>query len=263
MSKRILIRGGGEMGSGVAWRLRRCGFDVIIAETEQPTAVRRRVSFCEAVYDGTQTVEGITARLAELNDIDSICKRGEIPLLICPSPDALGSLNPDILIDAILAKRNTGVKRGMAPRVVGLGPGFTAGDDVDCVIETNHGPNLGRCIWQGTAEANTGVPCAQNGETFNRVLRAPADGTLEVLKDIGDLVEEGTSVARVNDIDIHAQVKGVIRGMLRPGLSVTKGMKLGDIDLRSDPEICHRIANKALAIAGGVLEAVLTPAPQI
>jgi xanthine dehydrogenase accessory factor len=118
---------------------------------------------------------------------------------------------------------------------------------------------LGRCIWQGTAEANTGVPCAQNGESFNRVLRAPADGTLEVLKDIGALVDIGMPLARVNSIDIHAQVKGVIRGMLRPGLTVTEGMKLGDIDLRSDPEICRRIADKALAIAGGVLEAVLTP----
>lgn len=258
MPKRILIRGGGEMGSGVAWRLRRCGFDVLITEIERPMAVRRWVAFSEAVYEGTHVIENTTARRADPADADSICRNGEIPVIVCPSPDELRQFHPDVIVDAILAKRNTGTMRGMAPRVIGLGPGFTAGFDVDCVIETNRGPSLGRCIWHGAAEPNTGIPGLLAGQSARRVLRAPADGTIEILLQIGDKVRERAPVARVGGIAIQSQLDGIVRGLLRDGTPVTKGVKIGDIDPRNDPQLCARISEKALAIAGGVLEGLLS-----
>ena len=245
------------MGSGVAWRLRRSGFDVVIAEIAQPMAVRRWVAFSEAIYEGMQTVEGITARRAEISEADAICCAGEIPVLECPSPGAFADLKPDVIVDAILAKKNTGTMRGMASRVIGLGPGFTAGDDVDCVIETNRGPNLGRCIWQGSAEPNTGIPGVLAGESKRRVLRSPAAGQLVVAKDIGELIKAHTVVARIAGIDIQSQLDGVVRGMLRDGTKVSSGTKIGDIDPRGDQDICRRISDKALAIAGGVMEGML------
>jgi xanthine dehydrogenase accessory factor len=250
------------MGSGVAWRLRRCGFDVIIAESSQPMAVRRWVAFSEAIYEGAHTIESIASWRVEalqLDLINDLCRKGEIPVLVCPGPEDIPALNPDVVIDAILAKRNTGTARGMARLVIGLGPGFTAGADVDCVIETNRGANLGRCIWDGAAEANTGIPGAQAGETVKRVLRAPVTGALEPLCSIGDLVKTGDPAARVAGVKVHSQLDGIVRGMLRQGTSVDQGVKIGDIDPRGDRKICRHISDKALAIAGGVLEAVLTP----
>ncbi len=259
-TRRIVIRGGGEMGSGVAWRLRRCGFNVIIAETDQPAAVRRWVAFSEAIYEGSQTVEGITARRVSMSQsglIQELCQTGEIPVLICPSPDDVQALNPHVVVDAILAKRNTGTQRGKARLVIGLGPGFTAGADIDCVIETNRGPNLGRCVWHGAAEANTGVPGVLAGETVKRVLRAPVAGPVDPVCAIGDIVRAGDLVARVRGVEIRSQLNGIVRGMLRQGTTVDAGVKIGDIDPRADRELCRRISDKALAIAGGVLEAVL------
>ena len=250
------------MGSGVAWRLRRCGFEVIIAETSQPTAVRRWVAFSEAIYEGSHTIEGITARRVDMSQsglIDELCQRGEIPVLICPNPDDVRGLNPDVIVDAILAKRNTGTERGKARLVIGLGPGFTARGDVDCVIETNRGPDLGRCIWDGGAEANTGVPGLLAGETVKRVLRAPVTGPVEPVCAIGDIVKAADLVAHVRGVEIRSQLNGIVRGMLRQGTTVDAGVKIGDIDPRADRDLCSRISDKALAIAGGVLEAVLTP----
>lgn len=258
MNRRVLIRGGGEMGSGVAWRLRRCGFDVIITEVPHPMAVRRWVAFSEAVYNGSQTIEGIAARRASPREAEAVCASGEIPVIICPLPSDLGQFHPDVIVDAILAKRNTGLVRGIAPREIALGPGFTAGDDVDCVIETNRGPNLGRCIWKGSAEPNTGIPGVLAGESARRVLRAPVDGKMELLHQIGDLVKAHSPIARVGGVIIECQIDGIVRGLLRDGTPVTAGVKAGDIDPRGDPELCARISEKALAIAGGVLEGILT-----
>jgi xanthine dehydrogenase accessory factor len=257
MKQRVLIRGGGEMGSGVAWRLRRCGFDVVVAEIDHPMAVRRWVSFSEAVYEGVHEVEGITARRTEPPDVSSALNAGEIPVVVCPIPDDLKQFDADVIVDAILAKRNTGTMRGMARRVIGLGPGFVAGEDVDCVIETNRGPNLGRCILEGRAEANTGVPGILAGESARRVLRTPADGVFEPLKAIGDLVKAHTPVARVAGTEIQSQLDGIVRGLLRAGTPVTAGLKVGDVDPRSDAVLCARVSEKALAIAGGVLEGIL------
>jgi xanthine dehydrogenase accessory factor len=252
------------MGSGVAWRLRRCGFDVLITEIARPLAVRRWVAFSEAVYEGEHEIEGITARRAEPAGVDSVCRSGEIPVIVCPSLDDLAQFHPDVIVDAILAKRNTGTVRGLARRVIGLGPGFSAGDDVDCVIETNRGPNLGRCIWKGAAEPNTGVPGLLAGESARRVLRAPADGLVEPLQEIGDLVKVGTPVARVAGIEVQSSLDGILRGVLREGTVITSGTKIGDVDPRGDRELCGRISEKALAIAGGVLEGILAqPAREI
>ncbi|MBI3872282.1 MAG: EF2563 family selenium-dependent molybdenum hydroxylase system protein [candidate division Zixibacteria bacterium] len=254
---RILIRGGGEMGSGVAWRLSRCGFAVVIAETERPTAIRRWVSFSEAIYDGEKTVEGITAVHCE-GSVDRALADGAIPVVICPDVEDLGQFAPDVIVDAILAKRNTGVRKGLAARVIGLGPGFVAGIDVDCVIETNRGPDLGRVLWKGPTQANTGIPGLLGGETVKRVLRAPASGTVESARRIGDRVGIGDVIARVADLSIHSELNGIVRGLIRDGTQVIAGMKIGDIDPRGDVEVCRRISDKALAIAGGVVEAILS-----
>lgn len=256
---RIVIRGGGEMGSGVAWRLARCGFPVVITETAKPTAIRRWVCFSEAAYEREYTVEGVTAVRVEAPDqIGAVLSAGRIPLLILPDPGELSRLDPDIIVDAILAKRNTGIRRGMARRVIGLGPGFEAGDDVDCVIETNRGPHLGRCLWSGCAEADTGVPGVIAGASADRVLRAPRDGSVAAVRNIGHRVREGEIVARLGDAEVPAALNGIVRGLIRPGSQVTAGMKIGDIDPRGEIELCRRISDKALAIAGGVLEAILT-----
>ncbi|MBI5867075.1 MAG: EF2563 family selenium-dependent molybdenum hydroxylase system protein [candidate division Zixibacteria bacterium] len=260
-SCRIVIRGGGEMGSGVAWRLRRCGFDVVITEVEHPLAVRRWVSFSEAIYEGSITVEGTTAHRVELPEstrIDELCRKGDIPILICPDPSEISALRSDVVVDAILAKRNTGTVQGMAKLVIGLGPGFVAGEDVDCVIETNRGSNLGRCIWSGSAEANTGLPGEVGGETVKRVLRAPVAGIVHQARDIGDILRAGEVVAYVDGSEVRSQLDGIVRGMLRDQTPVDQGVKIGDIDPRADIELCRRISDKALAIGGGVLEAVMT-----
>lgn len=256
---RIVIRGGGEMGSGVAWRLARCGFSVVITEIAQPTAIRRWVCFSEAAYEREYTLEGVTAARVEAPDrIGTVLSTGRIPLLILPDPSELSRLDPDIIVDAILAKRNTGIRRGMARRVIGLGPGFEAGGDVDCVIETNRGPQLGRCLWSGRAEADTGVPGVIAGESAGRVLRAPQDGTVAAVRNIGDRVREGEIVAQVGESEVPAKLGGVVRGLIRPGIQVMAGTKIGDIDPRGEVELCRRVSDKALAIAGGVLEAILT-----
>jgi xanthine dehydrogenase accessory factor len=259
---RALIRGGGEMGSGVAWRLHRCGFDVLITEIERPTAIRRWVCFAEAVYDGHQKIEGITAvRVRTMSECQAAWERNEIAVMVSPDPSRLREFKADVLIDAVLAKRNTGVEIGMARRVIGLGPGFVAGDDVDCVIETNRGPNLGRVIWQGQAERNTGVPGELAGETIKRVLRAPGTGVMETILSIGDEVNVGDLVARIGDVEVCAKLDGIVRGLMRSGLPVTPGVKIGDIDPRNNLSLCGRISDKALAIGGGVLEAIFSKPP--
>lgn len=254
----VVIRGGGDLGSGVAARLWRAGLNPVIFERPEPIAVRRSVSFGEAVWDGTVTVEGIEARLVENpRDALSMVERGQIPVLVDPGARSLPALNSIALVDAIMAKQNSGTVRDMAPTVVGLGPGFTAGEDVDAVVETNRGPNLGRVIWQGAAEANTGEPGPVRGFTHERIVRAPTSGTICVVAAIGDEVDAGAVVARIGDMDVTARITGIVRGMVRDGLIVDEGMKIGDIDPRRDSDLYRRISDKALAVGGGALEAIL------
>jgi len=256
----IVIKGAGEMASGVAWRLKQCRFKKIcMTEVFQPQAVRREVSFCEAIFDGTKAVQGVSAKFIEsFKAIQEAWDDDQIALTIDPEAKIIDYLKPDVVVDAILAKKNLGTKITDAPLVMGLGPGFFAGKDVHLVVETNRGHNLGRVIHEGETAKNTGVPGVIAGYGAERVFRAPREGRFRTIKDIGDSVKSGDIVSEVDGSPITAQVDGVIRGMLRDGTSVWKGMKAGDIDPRGDKEFCFSVSEKSLAIAGGVLEGMLS-----
>jgi xanthine dehydrogenase accessory factor len=262
MSFIILLRGGGDMASGVALRLHRAGLRVAIAELPQPLAVRRLVSFAEAVYEGEVVVEGITARrITDPSDtlrILRIFAQKQIPVLVDPDFQALQSLRPTVVIDARMIKHAP--ERGIyqASLVIGLGPGFEAGLNCHAVIETNRGHCLGRVIWQGIAEMDTGVPESVAEHGSERVLRAPADGILEARAAIGQLVQPGQVVAEVAGQPVPANFAGVLRGLVHSGLPVRQGMKVGDVDPRGDPSACSLVSDKALAVGGGVLEAILS-----
>ncbi|MFN8481936.1 MAG: selenium-dependent molybdenum cofactor biosynthesis protein YqeB [Anaerolineae bacterium] len=257
-----LIRGAGDLATGVAVRLYRAGFLVVMTELERPLAVRRTVAFAQAVYDNAATVEGVTARCVPLREAGAVLASREIPVVVDPDGTSLTLLHPDVLVDARLAKRNLSTRPDDATLVIGLGPGFTAGVDCHAVIETNRGHNLGRVLWNGAAEPNTGVPGRIGGVDAARVLRAPADGEVIPLRRIGDVVAAGDVVARVGGVDVVAGVGGILRGMVHGGLRVSAGTKLGDVDPRAEPAHVHTISDKSRAIAGGVLEAILS-APQL
>jgi xanthine dehydrogenase accessory factor len=254
----VMIRGGGEMASGVAHRLFRAHLKVFMTEIPQPLCVRRTVSFCEALFEKAQEVEGVTARFVPSpKECSAVWEEGMIPLLIDPQGVSRHALKPSVIVDAILAKKNIGTHQGDAPLVIGLGPGFWAGRDVDVVIETNRGHDLGRVIYDGAAEPDTGVPGAIAGVGTQRVLRAPRDGAFRPAKRIGEMVAEGAIVAWVEDDPVTTTISGVLRGLLREGTTVHKGLKSGDVDPRGKRENCFTISDKARAIGGGVLEAIL------
>lgn len=256
---RVLVRGAGEMATGIAHRLFRSHLRVALTEIPEPLAVRRAVSFCEAVWDGACEVEGVRARRVDsAAELDPVLDAGAVPVLVDPGLACLGAWQPHVLLDATLAKRNLGTHRDLAELVVGFGPGFTAGDDVDLVIETNRGHDLGRLIFAGQAEPNTGVPGDTAGYSVERVLRAPADGVFEALAELGDPVTAGQVVARVAGLEVRAQIPGVLRGLLRPGVRVTRGLKAGDVDPRGDRGHCFTISEKARALGGAALEAILS-----
>jgi xanthine dehydrogenase accessory factor len=257
-SFKVLIRGGGDLASGVAWRLHVSGFRVIITEIARPMAVRRTVSFCEAVYDGRTEVEGVAAlRIHHADDAPAVWEKGWIPVLVDPDAALREAIGPKILVDAILAKKNLGTTMGHAPLVIALGPGFVAGKDAHYVVETNRGHRLGRLLASGEAQPNTGVPGPVQGITTDRVLRAPGEGTFQNMKNIGDLVRKGNVVGSVQGLPVETRIDGILRGMIRPGVPVSQGLKIGDVDPRLDQSACYTISEKALAIAGGVLEGIL------
>lgn len=254
----VLIKGAGDLATGTAVRLHRAGFPVVMTDIAQPTAVRRTVAFSQCMYDGVTEVEGITARRAASKDeVQTILAAGEIPVLADPEARILKELRFDAVVDAILAKRNLGTSLTDAPIVLALGPGFTAGVDCHGVIETKRGHDLGRLILEGAAIPNTGVPGDVGGYTRERIIRAPADGPFEPVAQIGQRVELGDVVARVNGVPVTAQLTGVVRGMLSAGIPVTEGMKAGDIDPRCEVRHCFTVSDKARAIGGGVLEGLL------
>lgn len=254
----VCIKGGGDIASGVAWRLHQCGFHVLITELARPMAVRRRVAFCEAVYDGRAEVEGVEARrIDHVENCRGVWDEGKIPLIVDPACQAAGVIRPAALVDATIAKRNTGTSMQDAPLVIGLGPGFEAGKDVHCVVETHRGHYLGRLLTQGSALPNTGVPGPIQGISSDRVLRAPIDGVWENTVDIGARVSKGDYIGSVAGEPVAALIDGVLRGMIRPGTPVKQGLKIGDIDPRGITAYCDTISEKAMAIAGGVLEGIL------
>lgn len=254
----VLVRGGGEIATGIAHRLHRCHINAIITEIEKPTAVRRTVSFAEAVYERTQIVEGVKAvRVNSANEVRSTWERHDIPLVVDPDAEIRKLLDPLVLVNAIMAKRNCNTAMTDAPLVIGVGPGFSAGVDVHAVIESNRGYNLGRVIWDGVAEKDTGEPATVNGFSHDRVLRAPRLGRFRAVRAIGDLVRLNEIVADVDGEPVVARIPGQIRGLLRSGVHVQQGAKAGDIDPRGERGYCYSISDKARAIAGGVVEAIL------
>ena len=254
----VLIKGAGDLATGTAIRLHRAGFSLVMTDIEKPTAVRRTVAFCQCIYDGAATVEGITARrAADAEEARKILSRGEIPVLVDPEARILGQMEFGAVVDAILAKKNIGTTIHDAPIVLALGPGFTAGVDCHGVVETMRGHDLGRLLTEGSAIPNTGVPGDIGGFSRERIIRAGADGPFEPLAEIGQTVKKGDVVARVNGVETVAEMDGVVRGMLPAGLEVFKGMKSGDIDPRCEVRHCFTISDKARAIGGGVLEGLL------
>jgi xanthine dehydrogenase accessory factor len=256
---RILIRGAGEMATGTACRLFRSGFRrLFMTEIKQPRAVRRLVSFSEAVYEGTWTVEGVTAvRIENPADAEGVWQCGRIPVMVDPTNFVRLEIEPHVLVDAILAKENFGTTMHHAPLVLAFGPGFVAGRDAHCVVETNRGHDLGRLIFEGEAAANTGVPGDIAGESHRRVIRAPADGVFTAEVPIATEVTEGRIVGRVNGVPVTVELSGTLRGLIRSGIAVPQGLKLGDVDPRNVTCYCHTISEKARGIGGSVLEAIL------
>jgi len=261
----VLLRGGGDLASGVALRLLRAGIRVVITELAQPLAVRRSVSFSEAVTQGQVRIEGVAGRLARSSgDVIESLRAGAIPVYVDPSSQLRFDPGLDVvaLVDARMTKHPPELGMGAAPLVIGLGPGFIAGKNCHAAIETNRGHYLGRVIWEGAPQPNTGIPGKVGDRQNERVLRAPADGTLTTRAAIGDLVLKGALLAQVGDGAITAPFDGCLRGLLPDGIQVHAGMKVGDLDPRNDPQYTRTVSEKSLAIGGGVLEALLAR-PQV
>lgn len=255
---KVLIRGAGDLASGIACRLHQCGFSIVMTDLAVPTAVRRTVAFSRAVYEQTAEIEASTAVLCRtIGEVESALRQDQIAVMVDPEAEIQKIWKPDVVVDAILAKRNLGTSMQDAPVVIGVGPGFTAGEDCHCVIETKRGHYLGRCIYRGSAIPNSGVPGNIGGYTTERLLRAPCAGVFEPAVSIGDLVQNGDVCGTVNGVPMRSQIPGVVRGLLQRGVMVTEGMKSGDVDPRCEPEHCHTVSDKARAIGGGVLEAIL------
>lgn len=260
----VAVKGAGDLATGVIHRLSRAGFRVIATELPEPTVVRRTVAFAEAVTSGSMTVEGITAQLVTSSEaIPALFAKGFVPILVNPDGKQLKELHPTVLVEATVSKYNSGITLDDAPITIALGPGFEAGKDVQAVIETNRGHNLGRVYLSGFAEPNTGTPGNIGGYTIERLLRASATGRLFGLLHIGDIVQAGEAVAIIKADDtgeaipIYTAIAGIVRGLVSDGLHVSQGMKVGDIDPRAAREHCFTISDKSRAIAGGVLEAML------
>jgi len=262
VSLQIYIRGGGDLASGVAARLFRAGWQIVITEIAQPLAVRRSVAFAEAVYSGRTVIEGIPGvKIQSIDQAVKVMESGAVAVLVDPRATTLGKLCPDVMIDARMLKQPPDLGISAAPLVIGLGPGFDAGRTCHAVIETKRGHSLGRVIWDGGAEADSGVPESVGVYQSERVLRSPADGVIGECRAIGSLVQKGEVVATVSGVPVMASFTGVVRGIVHEGVFVDKGLKIGDIDPRCDPALCYMISDKALAVGGGVLEVILSTVP--
>jgi xanthine dehydrogenase accessory factor len=257
IDNRVVIRGAGEMASGVIKRLFLIGFEVIALEQEQPDCIRRTVCFAEAVYEGEATIESVTARLIRSpDDVSNVVAEGCVPLLIDTEGALLPVLSPLVVVDARMLKQNTSAVPDLAPIVIGLGPGFIAGTNCHAAIETNRGFDLGRVFYDGAPQAYTGVPSPIEGVSKDRLLCSPADGKLKTTRRIGDEVEAGEIAGEVSGRPVKCLIGGVLRGLARDGLTVKQGQKIGDIDPRRIRGYCFKISDKANAIAGGVVEAI-------
>ena len=253
-----VLRGGGDLATGVAWRFTRLGWPVVVLELPEPLTVRRTVALSTAVIDGVISVRGMRGVLVESpQEALAATRRGDVAVLVAPELGTLDPVRPDVVVDARMAKRNIDTSIDDAETVVALGPGFTAGADCDAVVETMRGPNLGRAIWSGRAQPDTGTPAELGGRSADRVVRAPAAGRVEWRVAVGDVVTDGQQLGEVGGVTVRAPFDGVVRGAIRPGAAVPAGLKIGDVDPRGDPAACWQISDKALAVGKGVLDAVL------
>lgn len=254
----IVIKGAGDLASGIALRLYHCGYKIVLTDLPNPLAIRRTVAFCEAIKGGHMTVEDVTAKRANNKDeVYSLLEEGFIPVLPDPEANIIKEIHPDVVIDAILAKRNLGTSIDDANIVIAVGPGFTAGKDCHAVIESMRGHTLGRAIYDGPALPNTNIPGLIGGFAGERVLRAPCDGIFKSVHKIGDLVKTGDVIGYVEDKPMVSTIDGVLRGLISDGTPVKEGLKSGDVDPRGKIEYCYQVSDKALAISGGVLEVIL------
>ncbi len=257
----IIIRGAGDLATGTAVRLHNAGFPIIMLEVAKPTVIRRTVAFAQAMLSGSTVVDGISAERCTFQNALDKALSGTVAVVEDPKGDLIAKLRPEIVIDAILAKRNLGTTRDMAPFTVALGPGFEAGKDVDAVVETKRGHSLGRVIYQGFAIPNTGIPGIIGGYGKERVMHSPSAGVFRSVCEIGDLVEKGQIVAYVDSKDgavpVRTEIAGKIRGMLSSGLEIPEGFKVADVDPRGESADHTTCSDKALAIGGGVLETVM------
>ena len=258
----ILIRGAGELASGIVYRLNHAGLKVILTELEKPLAIRRTVAFSEAVYEGQWTIEGISAKLVkdptDTLKVLQVMAKGIIPVLIDPQGEAITSLHPTVLVDARMLKQTVELIPTRINLIIGLGPGYVTGKNCHAAIETQRGHTLGRIYWEGAPLADTKVPDSVGEYREQRVLRAPVNGIFHPQVNIADHVETGQLIALVEDQPLVAAFPGVVRGLLRDGFYVTQNLKIGDIDPRDNPQYCSLISDKALAIGGAVLEAILS-----
>ncbi len=254
----MVVRGAGDLATGILYILKNFGYSVVATELAAPSAIRRTVSLCEAVYEGEFTVENITGELCRGKDVPRVLARGHIPVLVDPEAKIIQALKPDVVVDAIIAKKNLGTGLDMAKTVVGVGPGFTAGEDVHAVVETKRGHNLGRVILEGPAQRDSGVPGTVGGFARERVIYAPASGKIKNIAGIGSHVEAGQTIAKINDADVVANIGGTLRGLIRDGYPVTAGFKTADVDPRDVPEHCYTISDKARLIGFGTLLAIHT-----
>ncbi len=255
----VLVVGGGELGSAVSHRLRRSGFGVIVVEIANPSCIRRLVCYAEACYRGSIVIEGIEGvKVDTLKDAMEVVDEGKIPVLIGDYKSIVGELKPPIVVDARMLKKEPSISISLAPLVIGLGPGFKAGRDVHVVIETNRGINLGRLIYQGEAEANTGIPGDVMGYSVERVIRAPVDGLFLSSAEIGTLVKKGEILGRIENTDVIAPIDGLLRGLIKDGIVVHRGQKIGDVDPRGVAVRADRISDKGRTVSGGVLEAIMS-----
>ncbi|SCI16129.1 selenium-dependent molybdenum cofactor biosynthesis protein YqeB [Romboutsia sp. 1001713B170207_170306_H8] len=265
MDNIILIRGAGDLASAVIHKLHMCGFKIVALEIEKPLAIRRNVAFSEAIYNGEVEVEGVYCKLCNsISEIKDTLKDNKVALYIDPKGECINQIKPKVVVDCILAKKNTGTKKDMADLTIGLGPGFYAGENIDIAIETMRGHNLGRVIRNGRTIENTGIPGEINGVSKDRVVYSQAQGTIYTYCEIGDIVEKGDIVAHINDDDgnkheVIASISGVLRGIIRSGSYVKSNLKILDIDPRIDEvKNSFTISDKGRNIAGGVLEAILS-----
>ena len=255
--KLIIVRGAGDLATATIIRLHNSGFRVICLDIEKPTVIRRTVSFAQAMFDGETVVEGVRAVRCTADEVLSVLDRGLVPVVADPEGRCIKMYRPEIVVDAIIAKRNLGTNRSMAPCTIALGPGFTAGSDVDCVIETTRGHALGRLIFEGTAKPNTGIPGNIGGYTTERVIHSPCAGNFIACRKIGDIVNAGDIIAHVGDTEVKATISGMIRGLLHDNLTVPEHFKIADIDPRGEKAEYLTCSDKARSLSGSVLEAVM------